>query len=100
MEFPFSEDVEDFFSMKLNNKELLINQFTGKVESEIKYPTQNTLSKLSIMLHTGEGSILWSIVLALACINILYFVYSGFKMTFKRRKSRIKNKFKKILVFE
>lgn len=45
-------------------------------------------------LHTGRASILWAIVLGLASLNILFFIYSGFAMTLKRRASRIKNKFK------
>lgn len=95
IEFPFSSDMEDFYVLKLTDKELLINQFTGSIESSVDYPSANVLSQLSIALHTGEGSIIWALVLAIACMNILYFVYSGFSMTLKRRKSRIKNIFNK-----
>ena len=94
VEFPFSSDVEDYFTLKLNDKELLINQFTGEVLSEIKTPRVELFSTLSLNLHTGKGSILWSLILAVATANILFFIYSGFAMTFERRKARLKNKFK------
>jgi len=94
IEFPFSDDPEDYYTLKLSDKELIVNQFTGAVLSEKLYSKTRSFKDLSLTLHTGRSSILWSIVLALAAANILFFVYSGFAMTLKRRKSRIKNKFK------
>ncbi|RSK41648.1 PepSY domain-containing protein [Mangrovimonas spongiae] len=94
VEFPFSSDVEDYFTVKLHDKDLLINQFTGAILSEVNTPKVEVFSALSLNLHTGKGSILWSIILAVATANILFFVYSGFAMTLKRRKSRLKNKVK------
>ena len=49
---------------------------------------------MSLDLHTGRASIFWAFILGLASLNILFFIYSGFAMTLKRRASRIKNKFK------
>ena len=94
IEFPFSPDVEDPYKISLTDKEILVNQVTGEIISEVPYPFVNMMSHYSTVLHTGRGSVLWSIVLAAACISILFFIYSGFKMTFMRRKGRIKNKFK------
>jgi len=94
IEFPFSQDVEDLYKISLTNKELLVNQVTGEIVSEVPYPFVNMMSHYSTILHTGRGSVVWSVVLAVACISILFFIYSGFKMTFMRRKGKIKNKFK------
>lgn len=91
LEFPFSEDIEDFYTLKLKNKELIINQFTGEVLAEHPYPLVTLLSDLSLTLHTGRGSIWWSIILGLASCSTLFFIYSGFNITFKRRSTRIKN---------
>lgn len=95
VEFPFSDDIEDYFTIKLQNKELIVNQFNGEILSEIEYPLIKFFSNLSLNLHTGKGSILWSLILAVASANILFFIYSGFAMTLKRRAGRLKNKFKK-----
>ena len=95
IEFPFSDDVEDYFILKLKDKELLINQFDGSIISEKTYPLVSLFSNWSITLHTGQGTIIWSIILAIACVNILFFIYSGFAMTLKRQKSKLKNQYKK-----
>jgi len=95
VEFPFSNDIEDFYTIYLKDREIVVNQFTGEVLSEIKYPLVTIVSALSLNLHTGKGSILWSLILVFASINILFFIYSGFAMTLKRQKAKLKNKFKK-----
>lgn len=95
VEFPFSDDVEDHYTIQLKNKEVAVDQFSGAVISEIDYPLVRSFSNLSLNLHTGKGSILWSIILAIASVNILFFIYSGFAMTLKRRSAKLKNKFKR-----
>src|SRR5690606_40687052 len=71
------------------------NHFTVSVLSEEKQPLVGFFSNLSLNLHNGKGSIIWSIILVIASINILFFIYSGFAMTLKRSKAKLKNKFKK-----
>jgi sulfite reductase (NADPH) flavoprotein alpha-component len=86
VEFPFSDDPEDYFLVNLRDRELLVNQFSGTVLSEVQHPFVTLASTFSLNLHTGRGSILWSVILLLATASILYFIYSGFAMTFQRRK--------------
>ena len=93
LEFPFSDDEEDFFVLQLHDRELKINQKSGKVVEELKYPFVNYLSELSFNLHTGVGSIGWSVVLALAGFNILFFIYSGAIISLRRLRSGIRNQF-------
>lgn len=94
IEFPFSEDVEDYFLLKLSDKEMTVNQLTGDVLTEKAYDRATLLNNLSLDLHTGRANIIWALVLAIAAGNILFFIYSGFVMTLKRRANRIKNKWK------
>ncbi|MEH6659403.1 PepSY domain-containing protein [Leeuwenhoekiella marinoflava] len=94
IEFPFSPDAEDPYKISLKNKEILVNQVTGEVISELSYPFVTMMSHYSTVLHTGRGSVIWSLVLAAACVSIVFFIYSGFKMTFMRRQGKIKNKYK------
>ncbi|SDR99951.1 sulfite reductase (NADPH) flavoprotein alpha-component [Gillisia sp. Hel1_33_143] len=86
VEFPFSEDPEDYYQIELQDREIRVNQQTGQIISSADYPFVQLASRLSWVLHTGEGSVLWSIVLLLASASILFFMYSGFAMTLKRRK--------------
>ncbi|MEO5966707.1 MAG: PepSY domain-containing protein [Ferruginibacter sp.] len=94
IEFPFSEDVEDYFTLKLKDRELTVNQITGDILTNYQYNLSNIIMSVSMNLHTGRTNIIWAIVLGIACINILFFIYSGFKITLKRRGGIIKNKFK------
>ncbi|MBO0950138.1 PepSY domain-containing protein [Fibrella forsythiae] len=93
IEFPFSDDVEDYYTLKLKDRELTINQLTGEILSEKPYPTAVLLTSLSLDLHTGRGSLIWALILAVASGNILFFIYSGFAITWKRLANRAKNKY-------
>ena len=95
IEFPFmDDDPEEFYILKLKNRELTINQFTGQIVEETKYPMTKIAEKLSFDLHTGQIHIIWAIILAIASINILLFIYSGFAITIRRTRTKVKNKFK------
>jgi len=97
IEFPFSTDQEDFYTVYLLKSEVEVNQVTGFVESQIEYPFTKIASYYSLILHTGQGSFCWSLVLLLTSVSILYFMYSGFKISIKRRKKskRTVNKYSK-----
>jgi sulfite reductase (NADPH) flavoprotein alpha-component len=84
--FPFSEDSEDYYQLALNDRELVVHQYTGEVLSEVHYPFAQLASRLSLQLHTGEGSALWSFILLLASLSSLFFMFSGFAMSLKRRR--------------
>ena len=86
IEFPFSNEEDDYYILKLTNKELHIHQYTGQVLSQAQIPLTASLLDWSIILHTGRGTIIWSIVLGLACIAVLFFMYSGFVIFYRRRK--------------
>ncbi|WP_339839736.1 PepSY domain-containing protein [uncultured Maribacter sp.] len=86
VEFPFSTDAEDYYLIALNDREVEVNQQTGAIVRSGEYPFVVLASRLSLVLHTGEGNILWSVILLLASASILFFMYSGFVMTLKRRK--------------
>ena len=88
--FPFSEFPEDYFEIALIDKEIYVHQYTGRVLGEQYYPFNALVSKWSLALHTGKGSVLWSLVLLGASLAILFFVYSGFVMWRKRAKNTAK----------
>ncbi len=94
IEFPFSDDPEEYYIITLKDREIEVNQVSGAIVNETPFPMRTLISDLSLNLHTGRTSILWAIILGIASLNILFFIYSGFAMTLKRRSSRIKNKYK------
>ncbi|MBL0738698.1 PepSY domain-containing protein [Flavobacterium sp. GN10] len=94
IEFPFTDDPEEYYIIELKDREIEVNQVTGAIISEKRSPMTAQFAALSLDLHTGRINGIWAVILAIACINILFFIYSGFAITLKRRSSRIKNKFK------
>jgi sulfite reductase (NADPH) flavoprotein alpha-component len=94
IQFPFSDFPEDYFTLKLKDREMVVNQFTGDVLSNIQYAQTTVWLNLSLNLHTGRASIIWALVLAVASANIMFFIWSGLAITLKRRSGRSKNKFK------
>lgn len=94
IQFPFTDDPEEYFLLKLHDRELAINQQNGAILSEIPYSQSSIWTEISLALHTGRIGIVWAVVLLLACGSILFFIWSGFAMTLKRRSVRIKNRIK------
>ena len=90
LNFPFTEFPEDYYEISLNEKEVLLQQYTGEIISEVKYPFVELVSNLSLQLHTGQGNPIWAIVLLISSASIPFFIFSGFVMTYKRWK-RSKN---------
>lgn len=94
IEFPFTDDPEEYYIIELKDREIEVNQVTGAVITQKLSPMTVQFADLSLDLHTGRINGIWAIILAIACVNILFFIYSGFAITLRRRSSRIKNKFK------
>lgn len=94
IEFPFTDDPEEYYIIELKDREIEVNQVTGAIVEKKLSPMTAQFSDLSLDLHTGRANGIWAFILAIASINILFFIYSGFAITLKRRSSRIKNKFK------
>lgn len=95
VEFPFiPDDAAEPFIVHLKDRTVSINQITGDIISETQYPYAVVLEKINIDLHTGRTNIIWAFILGLASLNIVFFIYSGFVITFKRTRTKIKNKYK------
>lgn len=85
--FPFSEDELDYYEVNLNDRDLLVHQYSGEIISEIEHPFNFILSRWSYNLHTGTGNILWSTILFISSVSILFFIFSGFAMYFKKKRN-------------
>lgn len=95
VEFPFIPDDEaEPFIIHLRKKSVTVNQVTGTIISETKYPFSAAVEKFNLDLHTGRTNAIWAFILGLASMNILFFIYSGFVITFRRTRTKIKNKIK------
>ncbi|MEP0481018.1 MAG: PepSY-associated TM helix domain-containing protein, partial [Nonlabens sp.] len=90
LSFPFSEDQLDYFEITLHDRDLLVDQYSGEIISEVPHPFSHILSQWSMTLHTGSGSIIWSVILLISSASILFFIFSGIAMYLKRRKKSVK----------
>ena len=79
LQFPFSPFVEDYFTLIHKDEELLVNQFNGDIISRFDFGTISKISRWSYNLHTGKGSIVWSLLLCFTCFCILFFIFSGYE---------------------
>ncbi len=84
LSFPFSKSEEDYFELSLKDRILIVDQFSGQVVKESYYPFIKILTRWNLILHTGKGNILWSIILFIASSSILFFMYTGFSISLKR----------------
>jgi sulfite reductase (NADPH) flavoprotein alpha-component len=93
IEFPFSDDPDEYFIIKLKDKELMISPLTGAIISQLNYPISKRLATISLDLHTGRTHVIWAVILFISCLYILFFIGSGFTITWKRGNHRLKNKY-------
>jgi sulfite reductase (NADPH) flavoprotein alpha-component len=94
IQFPFSDFPEDYFTLKLKDREVAVNQFTSDVLAQHVYPTSHTLTSFSLRWHTGRSNAVWAIIMAITSAYILFFIYSGLLITRKRMSGLIKNRYK------
>lgn len=96
IEFPFIPDDEDEpFIIHLRKKAISVNQVNGSIIAESLSPNSAVVEKFNIDLHTGRTNVIWAAILGIASLNILFFIWSGFVITYKRTKTKLgKNKFK------
>ncbi|AHW60402.1 sulfite reductase (NADPH) flavoprotein alpha-component [Draconibacterium orientale] len=93
VEYPFSDFVEDYYTISLKDREVLLNQFNGQIITEKKFPWVSVASSWATVIHTGEGSIVWSVILAAGSLAILFLMLTGFVIYFKRPRIQIKNNY-------
>lgn len=91
VEFPFDTTYEDAYLVKLKDKELVVSQFTGHVLSEVVYPKTQVFARFCKDLHTGRTSAWWAAILVVACVGMLFFIYTGFVITFSRKSVKVRN---------
>ncbi len=91
IEFPIDEDPSEYFKLQLKDRELAIHQHMGEVKEEHLYPLTKTLERLSLDWHTGRASTLWALLAGIASLNILFFMYSGFRISYERLRVKTRN---------
>lgn len=94
VEFPFMEDdPEESFILQLKDRKLEVNAFSGEITHTELYPSAQIWADISLHLHTGQTNAIWAVVLGIASLGVLGFIYTGFAITFRRLRAKVKNTF-------
>lgn len=94
IQFPFSEFPEDYYELHLKDRNIAVNQFTGDVIATAHISAQKQWQAWALDWHTGRNSILWTVILGIGSGYIMFFIISGFIITFKRLRKTSHNKYK------
>ena len=90
--YPFSRSESDYYTIELSDRSVMVNQYNNRIHSQRFYPFSYFTKEWFYNLHTGKGNLLLSIILFVTSISILFFIFTGFKISTKSilRKLNIK----------
>ena len=91
--YPFSKSESDYYSIELSDRSVMVNQYTNRIYSQSFYPFSYFTKEWFYNLHTGKGNMLLSIILLVSSISILFFIFTGFKISIKSTLKNIKIKY-------
>ena len=66
IEYPFSDDPDDFYTIYLKDREIQVNQVSGGIIKSVLFPKAKKIELLSYELHTGSFSAVWAFFYSLA----------------------------------
>lgn len=81
--YPFSNAPEDQFDLSLKDRSIKFQQGDLSIIQVTLKPWPKLIQKWSYALHTGEGNFGLAILLTFASLALLYFIFSGLKITSK-----------------
>lgn len=84
--FPFSDDPIDYYHIKLDDREVLVDQINGQVVDEVIYSRSTAVFNLSKSWHTGNNHQIWAIILGFSSLATVFFLVTGLVIYFRRRK--------------
>ena len=91
--YPFSKSEIEFYAIELNDRSVMVNQYTNRIYSQSFYPYSYFTKNWFYNLHTGKGNLLLSIILLVSSISILFFMFTGFKISVQSTLKRLKVKY-------
>jgi len=90
--YPFSKSESDYYTIELSDRSVTVDQYTNRIHSQRFYPFSYFTKEWFYNLHTGKGNMFLSIILFVSSMSILFFIFTGFKISIKStlRKLNIK----------
>ena len=91
--YPFSRSESDYYTIELSDRSVMVNQYNNRIHSQRFYPFSYFTKEWFYNLHTGKGNLLLSIILLVSSISILFFIFTGFKISTKSTLKNLKIKY-------
>lgn len=91
LEYPLSSDEDEYYILNQNGLQYSIHQHTHELISWDIGAEHHPMLVLAKDLHTGRSNVFIAFILLISSFAILYFIYSGFMISFVRLSSNTKN---------
>lgn len=92
LSFPVFADGDEPFLLETRSHAYELHPQTGQLLSKTSFPVLEVINETASKIHTGEGSLFWSLIMILTAMSLLYFTWSGFAITVKRLNKKMLNK--------
>ena len=81
--YPFSKADDEVYNIELKDRVFTVRQGDFSILSEEVYPFHSLLKHWNYYIHTGESSVFVALILTLAALAIVFFMFTGLKITSK-----------------
>lgn len=81
--YPFSKADDEVYNIELKDRVFTVRQGDFSILSEEVYPFHSLLKQWNYYIHTGESSVFVALILTLAALAIVFFMFTGLKITSK-----------------
>lgn len=81
--YPFSEAEDEVYNIELKDRVFTVRQGDFSILSEEIYPFHHLLKQWNYFIHTGESNLFVALILTLAALALVFFMFTGLKITSK-----------------
>ena len=81
--YPFSKADDEVYNIELKDRVFTVRQGDFSILSEEVYPFHRLLKQWNYYIHTGESSVFVALILTLAALALVFFMFTGLKITSK-----------------
>ena len=81
--YPFSKAEDEVYNIELKDRVFTVRQGDFSILSEEIYPFHHLLKQWDYFIHTGESNLFVALILTLAALALVFFMFTGLKITSK-----------------
>ena len=81
--YPFSKAEDEVYNIELKDRVFTVRQGDFSILSEEIYPFHHLLKQWNYFIHTGESNLFVALILTLAALALVFFMFTGLKITSK-----------------